>query len=66
MHENKINLILMIYFVHKNRISTTTIQLGSLEPVITYTNTNYATLCKYLCSVVHHVKNMFPVACAQI
>jgi hypothetical protein len=56
----------MIYFVHKNRISTTAIQLGSLEPVITYTNTNYATLCKYLCSVVHRVKNMFPVACAQI
>jgi hypothetical protein len=27
------NLILMLYFVHKKRISTTAMQLGSLEPV---------------------------------
>ena len=37
----------MLYFVYKNRISTTTMQLGSLELVMTYTNTNYATLCRY-------------------
>jgi hypothetical protein len=31
--KTKKNLILMFYFVHKNRISTTAIQLGSLELV---------------------------------
>jgi hypothetical protein len=31
-----------------------------------YTNTNYATLSRYLCSVVHRVKNMFSAPCAQI
>jgi hypothetical protein len=33
MHRKTKNLILMLYFVHKNRISTTAMQLGSLEPV---------------------------------
>jgi hypothetical protein len=31
-----------------------------------YTDTNYATRYRYLCSVVHCVKNQFPAACAQI
>jgi hypothetical protein len=31
--ETKKNLILMLYFVYKNRIVTTTMQLGSLELV---------------------------------
>jgi hypothetical protein len=33
MNGNKKNLILMHYFVHKNKISTTAMQLGSLELV---------------------------------
>jgi hypothetical protein len=33
MHGNKKNMFLILYFVHKNRISTTSIQLGPLEPV---------------------------------
>jgi hypothetical protein len=60
------NLILMLYFVHKNMIFITAMQLGSLDQFMTYTDTNYATLCRYLCSVVHHVKNMFHAQCAQI
>jgi hypothetical protein len=56
----------MLYFVHK---------IGSLQQqyskvrwnqFMTYIDTNYATLCRYLCSVVHHVKNLFPATCAQI
>jgi hypothetical protein len=31
--KTKQNLILMLYFIDKNRISTTTMQLGSLELV---------------------------------
>jgi hypothetical protein len=38
-------------------ITPTTMQLGSLEQVYDiYTYTNYATLCIYLCNVVHCVK----------
>jgi hypothetical protein len=33
---------------------------------MTYTDTNHATRCKYLCIVVHRVKNLFPIAHAQI
>jgi hypothetical protein len=38
----------MLYFLHKNRIAPTVMQLGSLEPVCDiYTYTNYATHCSY-------------------
>jgi hypothetical protein len=33
---------------------------------MTYSDTKYATRCRYLCSVVHRVKKLFPAACAQI
>jgi hypothetical protein len=46
----------MFYFVHKNSISTTVMQLDSLNHFMTYTDTNYATLYRYLCSVVHRIK----------
>jgi hypothetical protein len=49
----------MLYFIHKNRIFTTAMQLGSLNQIMTYTDTNYDTLCRYLCSVVHHAKKCF-------
>jgi hypothetical protein len=32
-HAYKQKIILMLYFIHKNMISITTMQLGSLEPV---------------------------------
>jgi hypothetical protein len=38
----------MLYFVHKYRISITTIQLCSLKTLYLYTNINYATWCRYL------------------
>jgi hypothetical protein len=31
-----------------------------------YTNTNYATWCRYLYNTVQCVENQFPAACAQI
>jgi hypothetical protein len=55
----------MLYFVYK---------IGSLQQqcsktrwnqFMTYINTNYVTLCRYLCSVVHHVKILFSIACVQ-
>jgi hypothetical protein len=48
----------MFYFLHKYRIASTTMQLGSLDQFIIYTYTNYATRCKYLYSAVHCVKNL--------
>jgi hypothetical protein len=40
----------MFYYVHKYKISIIDIQLGSLETFYDiYTNTNYDTLCRYLC-----------------
>jgi hypothetical protein len=54
----------MLYFLHKYMIVPTTMQLDSLEPVYDiYTYTNYVTRCKYLCNVVHYVKNM---ACGSL
>jgi hypothetical protein len=65
MHGNK-KSDLKLYFVHKTRISITAMQLGSLDHFMTYTDTKYATLCRYLCSVVHRVKILFSVACADL
>jgi hypothetical protein len=60
------NLILMLHFVHKNRISTTAMQLGSLEPVYDILIQTLLHCVDILCSVIHRVKNLFPDACAQI
>jgi hypothetical protein len=49
----------MVNFVHRNRISLTAMYLGLLYQIMTYTNTNYVTWCRYLCSVVYHIKICF-------
>jgi hypothetical protein len=58
MHGNK-KYYLMLYFLHKYRIPPTTMQLNLLELVMIYTDTNYATRCRYLCNSVHCVKISF-------
>lgn len=57
------NLIEMLYFVHKCRISITPMAPCSQtrqNQFMTYTKTNYDRRYRYLCSVIYHVKNMFP------
>jgi hypothetical protein len=46
----------MLYFIHKYRISSTVMQLGSLEQFMIYTDINYATSRRYLCITVHYIK----------
>jgi hypothetical protein len=49
----------MLYFLHKYRITPTTMQLDSLEPLYDiYTYINYVTRCRYLCNVIHCLKNL--------
>jgi hypothetical protein len=44
---------------HKSRILTTARQVGSLNRFMTYTDTNYATRYRYLCTAVQREKIYF-------
>jgi hypothetical protein len=55
----------MFNFLHKYRISPTSMYLNSLEPLYN-AETNYATRRRYLCNMVHCVQNLFTIVCAQI
>jgi hypothetical protein len=46
----------MLYFIHKYRISSTVMQLGSLEQFMIYIDINYATSRRYLCITAHYIK----------
>jgi hypothetical protein len=48
-----------IGWLHKYRIAPTAMQLGSLNQFMIYTDTSYATQCRYLCNSVHCVKICF-------
>ena len=48
-----------IGWLHKYRIAPTAMQLGSLNQFMIYTDTSYATQCRYLCKSVHCVKICF-------
>jgi hypothetical protein len=54
-------MILMLYFIHKIGSLQQQCRKACWNQFMTYIDTNYDTLCRYLCSVVYHVKNLFPL-----